>query len=157
MRRYTGGMRLVGALLLVLAWVSIANADTKRLRSYAGKLVISPDAPPTTAGELPAYVKANLSPDDHYELIHGPPWTCHVIAILAKPASTATLEIVDPAAGAKTAPLLSAPVTLTGDKKLVISEATLTVAAAFEANHTYAVRVVVGKKTVAKAQMRLRD
>jgi hypothetical protein len=149
-------MRVVVVAVAVLACVAVARADNKGLAPYAGNVVISPDAPPATVAELPGYLKANLSPDGKYEVLHGPPWPFHLVAVLARPAASVRLEITDPA-DPKAAPLLSAPFSLPGDKKLLLAEATPTIAAGFAANHTYLVRILTGKKLVAKAELRLRD
>jgi len=133
-----------------------AAARAKALKPYAGKLVISPDAPPTAGDEIPGYLKGNLSPDAGYELIKGPPWRFHVTAVLAAPAKTVTLLIADKA-DKKLTPLLSANITLTNDRKLVLAQAEATVAAGFAANTIYVVRLMVGKKLLAKSELLLRD
>ena len=150
-------MRLVFALIALVIGLGTAHAENaKALKKFAGKLVISPDAPPTVADELPRYLEGNRSKDDHYELIKGPPWPFHVVAVLAKPAKEVTLVILDKA-DAKAAPLLSAPFTLTGDKKLLLAQAEATIAANFAAHRPYTVRLLVGKKVVATAELLLRD
>jgi hypothetical protein len=133
-----------------------AAAKAKALKPYAGKLVISPDAPPTIGDELPAYLDGNLSKDGNYELIKGPPWPFHVALVLATPQKAVTLIVTDKA-DPKAAPLLTAPISPAGDRKLVLAKAEGTIAAGFAANKPYVVRVVVGKKVLAKAELLLRD
>ncbi len=133
-----------------------AAAKAKALRPLAGKLVISPDAPPANGDELPGYIKGNLSPDGAYELIKGPPWPFHVALVLAKATKTVTLVVTDKA-DAKAAPLLSAPITTGGDHKLVLANAEATIAAGFAAHKVYVVKVMAGKKQLARAELLLRD
>jgi hypothetical protein len=146
----------VCAVIALVLGLRSAHADSKALKPYAGKLVISPDAPPTAADEIPHYLKGNHSKDDHYELIKGPPWPFHVVAVLAKPVKEVTLVILDKA-DPKAAPLLSASFTLAGDRKLLLAQAEATIAANFAAHRPYVVKLVVGKKTLATAELLLRD
>lgn len=139
---------------MVMLGAMSAHADDRALRRYAGKLVISPDAPPPTTSELPAYLAANVTADAHYEVIEGSPWPFHVTAVLAKAAPRVTLVIVDPA-DRKAAPLLSVDVAAT--KTLVLARAEATTAAGFVANKTYVVRLVAGTKQVARATLKLRE
>lgn len=133
-----------------------AAARAKALRPYAGKLVISPDAPPASGDELPGYLKLNLSKDGAYELIKGPPWPFHVSAVLAAPAKQVVLVIVDKA-DPKLEPLLSVSFTLTNDRKLLLAQTEATIAAGFAANKPYVVRLMLGKMILAKAELLLRD
>ncbi len=133
-----------------------AAAKAKALRPYAGKLVISPDAPPANSDELPGYLAGNLSKDGSYELLKGPPWPFHVTLVLAAPAKAITLLITDKV-DAKAAPLLSVPFTLGGGRKLLLAQAEATIAAGFAANKVYVVRVMLGKKQLAKSELTLRD
>lgn len=133
-----------------------AAAKAKALKPYAGKLVISPDAPPTIGDELPRYLEGNLSKDGNYELIKGPPWPFHVALVLAAPQKAVTLVVVDKA-DPKAAPLFTAPISLTGDRKLVLAKAEANIAAGFAASKPYVVRVMLGKKILGKAELLLRD
>ncbi len=144
-------MRLASVIVAIVAWIAPARADL--VKDYAGRIVISPDPPPTIASDLAAYVKANATKDDAYELIKGSPWEVNLVGFLtADPKTTVTLELVgDP----KQPPLHVLDVT--AKKRLVLATAKLTTAAGFEANTTYVVRLVAGKKVLAKAQLRLRD
>ena len=63
----------MAALASVLVVVLAGSARADDLKPYAGKLVISPDAPPTESGELPKYLKANLAKDASYPIVKGPP------------------------------------------------------------------------------------
>ena len=107
--------------------------------------MISPDPPPTLATELPAYVKANAVSGDAYDAIKGSPWQIHLVGFLETDATDVTLEI-----GPEKLPV-------SVKKRLVLSSTKLTIASGFEANKTYDVRLVAGKKLVAKATLRLRD
>lgn len=133
-----------------------AAAKAKALKTYAGKLVLSPDAPPASGDELPDYLAFNLSKDGSYELIKGPPWPFHVSLVLASPTKSVTLVVADKT-DKKLSPLLSSTITPTGGNKLVLARAEATVAAGFAADTTYVVRVLAGKKILAKAELRLRD
>ena len=152
------------ATLLVVAVMSLVaarpaaaeDANAKALKPYAGKLVISPDPAPTIGSELPGYLKGNLSKDGNYELIKGPPWPFHVTAVLATATKSVTLVITDKA-HAKSAPLLSVPFTLAGNRKLLLAQAEATIAAGFAASKTYVVRLMAGKKQLARSELTLRD
>ncbi len=149
---------VVGVLVAVAMVLAVrpAAANTKALKPYVGKLVISPDAAPTISSELPGYLKGNLSKDGAYELIKGPPWPFHVTAVLATGTKVVTLVISDKA-DAKSEPLLSVPFTLAGNRKLLLAQAEATIAAGFAPSKTYVVRLMAGKKQLAKSELTLRD
>jgi hypothetical protein len=162
---------IVAALALVMMVVGAAHADdktatadankkaaakAKALKPLVGKLVISPDAPPSNGDELPDYIMGNLSSDGAYELIKGPPWPFHVALVLPRATKSVTLVVTDKA-DAKAAPLLTAPIATGGDHKLVLANAEANIAAGFAAHKVYVVKVVAGKKTLAKAELLLRD
>jgi len=156
------------ALLLASSWAHAdhksetaeankkAAAKAKALKPFAGKLVISPDAPPANGDELPGYLKGNLSADGAYELIKGPPWPFHVSPVLATATKSVTLVVTDKT-DAKAPPLFTATITPANDRKLVLATAEATIAAGFAAHKLYVVKVVAGKKTLAKAELLLRD
>jgi len=135
-------MRLASVFVAIVAW-SVAHADVTK--DYAGRIVISPDPPPTIATDLPAYIKANATKDDAYDAIKGSPWSINLVGFLKADATDVTLEI-----GPEKLPV-------SVKKRLVISSTKLTTAAGFEVNKTYEVRLVAGKKLLAKATLRLRD
>lgn len=143
---------LVLVVSVVIALGGRASAD--ELKAYAGKLVISPDAPPTDSSELPKYLKANLSKDASYPIVKGPPWSMHIVGVLAKDAKTVTLTISEKGA-AKQEPLVSTE--LTPVRRVVIAHTEATVAAGFANNKTYDVRLVSGKTVLAKAELVIRD
>jgi hypothetical protein len=152
-------MRLaVLAVAMMVLVTSLAAADPpkadKALKPYAGKLVISPDTPPATLDELPAFLKGNHSKDNAYDLIKGPPWPFHLVGVLAKDAKKVTLTVADKA-DKQLAPLLS--IELTPMRKVVIAHAEATVAAGFAANKTYVVRLSSGKTVLAKSELTLHD
>lgn len=147
-------MRLLGAIAALGLLVASARADTAK--TYAGQIVISPDPTPTAAGELAAYLAANAVKGGHYELIKGPPWEVHLVGVLAKdPGARPVTLIVTDASDAKAAPLLTTELTAT--RRIVIASTTATIAAGFAANKTYALRLVLGKTVLAKAELRLRE
>jgi len=133
-----------------------AAAKANALKPFAGKLVISPDAPPANGDELPGYLKGNLSSDGAYELIKGPPWPFHVALVLATATKSVTLVVTDKA-DAKAPPVFTATITPANDRKLVLANAEATIAAGFAAHKLYVVKVLAGKKTLAKAELLLRD
>jgi hypothetical protein len=162
---------LVAALAFVTVVVGAARADdksataeankkaaakAKALKPFTGKLVISPDAPPGSSDALPGYLEGNLSSDGGYELIKGPPWPFHVALVLATPTKSVTLVVTDKA-DAKAEPLLTATIAPAGDRKLVLARAEATIAAGFSASRPYVVKVMAGKKQLAKAELLLRD
>jgi hypothetical protein len=137
-------MRLASTFVAIATLASIAQADI--VKTNAGRIVISPDPPPTLATDLAAYVKANATKDNAYEAIKGSPWQIHLVGFLSTDATDVTLEIGE---------LDKLPVA--AKKRLVITSTKLTTAAGYVANKTYAVRLVAGKKVLAKATLRLRD
>src|SRR5688572_6167031 len=147
-------MKLVVVALLAL--VTVARADTAALvKQFAGRIVISPDAAPAMASELPAYVKANAVTGDRYALAKGSPWQIHLVGFLSKDPGAAKVQLVFTDLADKAAkPLLSVDV---GTKnRLVISKAAATTAAGFEAGKTYSVQLVQGTTVLAKAELALR-
>ena len=145
-------MRLASVIVAIVTMASVARGDAKLVKQYAGRVVISPDPPPTIGTELRAYLTANATKDDTYEAIKGSPWEIHLVGVLsAEPKTTVTLELVDDKAAVLHA------LDVAAKQRLVISSLKLTTAAGFEANKTYGVRVVAGKKVLAKARLRLRE
>lgn len=147
------------ALVVTLVVASVARAGTpgaseKPWRPYVGKIVISPDTPPATIDELPAFLKGNLSKDNAYDLIKGPPWPFHLVGVLAKELKTVTLVIADKS-DKKLTPLLS--IELKPMRKIVIAHSEATIAAGFAANKTYVVRLMNGKTVLAKSEVTLHD
>jgi hypothetical protein len=141
---------LVLASVLVVLVAGRASAD--ELKAFAGKLVISPDAPPTESSELPKYIRANLTKDATYPIVKGPPWSMHIVAVLAKDVKSVTLTIGEK--GSKE-PLVSTE--LVPVRRVVIAHTEATIAAGFANNKTYDVRLVSGKTVLAKAQLEIRD
>jgi hypothetical protein len=135
------------ALLLVL--LGIAHADDKALKPYAGKIVISPDAPPTSIDELPTFLKANATTDNTYDLIKGPPWPFHFAAVLTKDYKSVTFVVSE----GKTE-LIS--IALTPARRIVLAHAEATVAAGFANEKTYVVQLRAGKKVLASCKLKLR-
>jgi hypothetical protein len=132
-------------LAIVALLTTVAHAD-----KYDGRIVISPDPVPTTSDQLPGFLAANAAKDGHYELVKGPPWKIHLIGFLPRDADKVELVFVD---GDK--PLQTSPVS--AKRKVVVASTTATTEAGFEANHTYAVRLVAGTTVLAKAELRLRN
>lgn len=67
-----------------------------------------------------------------------------------------TLVITDKA-DRQSAVLLSVPFTLAGNRKLLLAQAEATIAAGFAASKTYVVRLMAGKKQLARSELTLRD
>jgi len=155
-------MRVVGlvvALVVTLVLASAASAGTpgaseKPFKPYVGKLVISPDTPPGTLDELPAFLKINLSKDNSYDATKGPPWPFHLVGVLAKDMKAVTLVIADKD-DKKLTPLLS--IDLKPMRKIVIAHAEATIAAGFAAQKTYVVRLMNGKTVLARSELKLHD
>ena len=138
------------AIVLLLALATAAHAEP--LKSFAGQIVLSPDAPSSNFSELPAYLKANADKSGHYELLH---WDVNFVGVLAKPAAKVTLVVTDPAT--KTALV---EIELASSRAVVIGHFKPTKAAGFTAGAIYAVTLVTsapGKAVVAKAELVLRE
>jgi hypothetical protein len=144
-------MRLALALVVFMIWTGIADADDKTLKLYAGQVVLSPDAPSGNFNELPAFLKANYDKSSHYEFMK---WDINFVGVLAKPADKITLIVSDPSAKPP-AELIS--IELASSRQVVIGHFKPTTAAGFAAGKTYAVTLVSGKATVAKAELALRE
>lgn len=143
-------MRLVVAVLLALAAVT-RGAHADEWKPYVGKIVITKQAPPKTAGELPEFLAANVSKDGTYELIGGTPWDMNLVAVLPKDQTgTLTLEFLD---GGKSMHELE----VGARGKLVVAHAQATTAAGFAAHKSYELRIMAGKTVLAKAELFLRE
>ncbi len=127
----------------------------QQLRAYAGRIVFSPDAPPTQLDEFPRYLKANATADNRYDVLKGPPWQFHLVAVLAKDPGDKPLSLVFADKDDKKLTTLHA-VDVRAQKKLVTASSEATVAAGFAANKTYVVRLMQGKTVLAKAELHLR-
>lgn len=139
-------MKVIAILLLL---VGLAHADDTALKPYAGRVVISPDTPPANVDELPAFLKANATKDNAYDLIKGPPWPFHLVAVLPKDYKTVKLVVL----AGKTA-LIS--IDLSPARRIVIAHTEATEAAGFANEKTYRVELRAGKTVVAKCQLKLR-
>ncbi len=147
-------MRSIAALVLLFGLAAVAHAGDA-LKPYLGKIVISPDAPPTAASELPAYLAANAVKSGGYDLIKGPPWPMHLVGVLPRDVSKPIMLVFTDQADKKQTPLFSIEV---GSKqRIVIAHTEATVAAGFAANRTYMVRLMHGKLVLAKAELTLRE
>lgn len=147
------GVRFLIALCVL---AGVARGDNAVLvKQYAGRIVISPDSPPTTQSELADYVKANAVAGDHYELIKGSPWSLNLVGVLAKQPAGQTVQLVIVETTPKASPLVTLDVRAT--ERLVITSSKLTTAAGFESSKTYAVRLVRGTTVLAKAELKLRE
>ena len=141
-------------VVAVIALVAgLASAGPSKLQAYEGQLVISPDPAPSSADELPGYLKANATADHHYELIKGPPWEVNLVAVLAKESGSVTLVFALASDKQLTAiQSLDVPV----KNGLVLAHTVATVAAGFELNQTYVVRLMRKTKVIARAELKLR-
>ncbi len=137
----------------MFALVSTARAGDA-LKPYVGRIVISPEPPPTAASELPAYLAANVVKTSEYDLIKGPPWPMHLVAVLARDAKGLVLVVTDKA-DKKQTPLISAEAA--SNQRVVISHTEATIAAGFAAGNPYVVRLMRGKTVLARAELTLRD
>lgn len=150
-------MRLVGIVVAIaLGLVALAGADDKALRPYVGRLVYSPDAPPTSLDELPRYLKANATKDNTYDIIKGPPWPMHLVAVLAKDPGDRPVQLVFADKADKKLTTLHA-VEVRPQRRIVLATSAATVAAGFESHKTYVVRLMQGKRVLAKAEITLKD
>ena len=143
-------MKVVAVVVAVVAWVGVARADDKALKPYAGQVVLSPDAPPASFDELPAFLKANAAKGGHYELMK---WDVNFVGVLAKPADKVTLVVADQAKPGDA--LVS--IDLNVKRLVVIGNFKLTKAAGFEPRKSYVVTLAAGKAVVAKAELVLRE
>ena len=121
-------MRLVGILLAIAVAATPARADDKAFKPYVGRIVVSPDVPPSVYEELPRFLKINFQADDSYEVIGGAPWKINFVAVLGKDVKTVTLQLVDKAdkKGTPTETL-----ELTPKRRIVLASIEATVAAGF--------------------------
>ena len=151
-------MRLAFALVAVVLVAGVARADDKALKPYAGQIVLTPDTPPASFTELPAFLKTAYDKSHHYESLK---WDVNFVGVLAKPADKVTLNVSDPDAkpgagsGAGTSVLVTMELATT--RQVVIGHFKPTKAAGFAAGKTYAVTLVSGKTTLAKAELLLRE
>jgi hypothetical protein len=152
-------MRLALAVVAVAVATSSAVADEKALHAYDGQIIVSPDAAPANLDALAEHLKANATKDRRYSLIKGPPWTVHLVGILAKDpgADKVTLVIAPAVADKKAKPEPLATLDVTARRRIVIATTTATTAAGFEPNKTYTLQLVVKSKPVATAELELRN
>jgi hypothetical protein len=149
-------MRLLGIVIAIVVGLSTAHADDKALKPYVGRLVYSPDTPPTSLDELPRFLKANATAGNTYDIIKGPPWPMHLVAVLAKDPDTKPVQLVFADKADKKLATMHA-VEVHPVKRLVIATSEANIAAGFAANKTYVVRLMQGKTVLAKAELTLRD
>jgi hypothetical protein len=148
-------VRAICACVVIVLLAALAHADEKALRVYDGQIVISPDPAPANVDELHAYLKANATKDRHYELIKGPPWEINLVGMLAKDPGTSPVTLVFwDAADKKRTPVQS--IEVSSKRRVVIARTTATTAAGFEPEKTYVVELMLGKVSLAKAQLKLR-
>ncbi len=150
-------MRILWGIAVVAVVAGLASADSKGVRAYRGQIVVSPDPAPSTTDELASYLKANATKDRRYELIKGPPWEINLVGVLPKVSDSAPVVLVFAVATDKqpTTPIQS--IEVPSKKGLVIAHTTATIAAGFESNKTYVVRLVRKTKVLASAELTLRD
>jgi len=147
-------VRFVAALVVMFGLVAPARAGDA-LKPYVGKIVISPEAPPTAASEIPAYLAANVVKEGSYDLTKGPPWPMHLVGVLPRAITKPiTLVFVDKA-DKKLAPMFS--IQVASKQRVVIAHTEATVAAGFAVGKTYLVRLMLGKTVLATTELVLRD
>jgi hypothetical protein len=149
-------MRLVGIVVALLLAVSPAVADDKALKPYAGKIVVSPDPPPTVLEELPKYMKMYIQDDDSYDVRKGPPWHINIAAVLTKDPGAKKVQLVFADKADKKLKALDT-LELSSKRKVVLANVDATIAAGYAANKTYVVRILLGKTVLAKAEITLKD
>ncbi|HEY5921456.1 MAG TPA: hypothetical protein VIV11_07285 [Kofleriaceae bacterium] len=158
--RYVG---IVAAIVVGLSVAAFAGGATggaapttdKALKPYAGRIVFSPDTPPTSVEELPKFLKANATDDNTYDVLKGPPWQYHLVAVLSKDPGTKPVSLVFADKDDKKLATMHS-VEVRAIKRIVIASSEATVAAGFAANKTYVVRLMQGKTVLAKAELHLR-
>jgi hypothetical protein len=155
-------MRLVGITVAVVVGFSVALAAPKKpqtteqqLKPYSGRVVFSPDAPPTQLDEFPKYLKANATDDNSYDVLKGPPWKFHMVGVLAKDPGSKPITLVFADKDDKKLTTMHS-VDVRAQKKIVIAASEATIAAGFAAGKTYVVRLMQGKTVLAKAQLHMR-
>jgi hypothetical protein len=148
-------MRFVFIAVALVMMGMEASADDKALKPYVGRIVFSPDTPPTSLDELPKFLKLNATADNAYDVLEGPPWQYNLVAVLLKDPGTKPVSLVfADKADKKLTPLHA--VDVRPQKRIVIAASEATVAAGFAANKTYVVRLMQGKTVLAKATLHLR-
>jgi hypothetical protein len=147
-------MRLALALVVVAVVADVAHADDRALKPYAGQIVLTPDTPPASFTELPAFLKTAYDKSHHYESLK---WDVNFVGVLAKPADKVTLIVSDPAAKPDAGTGEMVTMELATTRQVVIGHFKPTKAAGFAAGKTYAVTLVSGKATLAKAELVLRE
>ena len=141
-------------MFLLFALRSKAHAGDP-LKPYVGRIVISPDAPPTAASELPPYLAANAVKTNDYDLIKGPPWPMHLVGVLPRDVTKPLVLVFTDKADKTRAPLISTEVS--SKQRIAIVHTEATIAAGFAASKTYVVRLMLGKTVLAKAELTLRE
>jgi hypothetical protein len=150
-------MRILAVVVVLVGLVvGTAHANDKLVKQYAGHILISQDPIPTESTGLPAFVKANLMKDRHYDLIKGPPWEVNLIGFLTKdPGKTPVMLVFTDAKDSKLPPIAS--IEVASKKRIVVTKATATIAAGFEVGKTYVVRLMLGKVVLARCELTLRE
>jgi hypothetical protein len=158
-------MRTVGIVVTIVVGMAVAYAGgatggaapttDKALKPYAGRIVFSPDTPPTSVDELPKFLKANATDDNSYDVLKGPPWQFNLVAVLAKDPGTKPVSLVFADKDDKKLTTMHS-VDVHAQKKIVIASSEATVAAGFAADKTYVVRLMQGKTVLAKGELHLR-
>lgn len=146
-------MRPAVLVLALLGFAATAHGGDA-LAPYAGRIIISPDAPPSVASELPAYLAANAVKGDEYDLVKGPPWPMHLVGVLPRDVTKPLTLVIADKADPKT-PLAS--IEVTSKRRIVIAHTEANIAAGFAAGKTYVVRLSLGKTVLARATLSLRD
>ncbi|MBS1123787.1 MAG: hypothetical protein H6Q90_6015 [Deltaproteobacteria bacterium] len=150
-------MRTLWVVAVVAMVAGLASADSKGVRAYQGQIVISPDPAPSTSDELAGYLKANATKDRRYDLIKGPPWEINLVGVLPKRTDSAPVTLVFAAVTDKQPNTTIQSIEVPAKKGLVIAHTTATIAAGFESNRTYVVRLMRKTKVLARAELTLRD
>lgn len=148
-------MRLLGIVVAIVALSSPAYAEDKAFKPYVGKIVVSPDTPPTIFEEIPRFLRQNFQADNQYDVLKGPPWQINFVAVLSKDPGTKPVQLVFADKDDKKLATMHS-VELTAKRKVVLAKVEATVAANF-AHKTYVMRVMLGKQVLAKCEVTLKD
>ena len=148
-------MRLLGIVVAIVALSSAAYAQDKAFKPYVGKIVVSPDTPPTIFEEIPRFLRHNFQSDNQYDVRKGPPWQINFVAVLSKDPGGKPVQLVFADKDDKKLSTMHS-IELNAKRKVVIAKVEATVAASFE-HKTYVMRVMLGKQVLAKCEVTLKD
>jgi len=142
-------------MVAIVVSTGVAHAEDKAFKPYAGRIVVSPDTPPTIFEEIPRFLRINFQADNEYDVLKGPPWQINFVAVLSKDPGKKPVQLVFADKADKKLTTMHA-MELNAKRKIVIAHVEATVAANFE-HKTYVMRVMLGKQVLAKCEVTLKD